>query len=821
MSSKAPPGVTLVTPLIQKAECAPRCRTVWRSPLNCLDAQARSGSLSWMPRENALQRSERNRTMAEPDYKILFEGLPGLYLVLDPTLRVVAASDAYLNATLTKRDDILGQCLLDAFPAPRDPDDPRAQAVRDTLASLDRVLAHRVPDSIMVQRHERRPGSEGGGPVVRHWSQSNSPILNPDGSVAYIVHRLEDVSGFIPPEPGGERGGPPRKWHVAAMRGMDAGQIDSRLLANVSHELRTSLTLILGPLERLLASDGIDEELRKALAGIHRNARTLQRLVGDLVDVATPGGGTGQPADEAPVMPSADAADIPVPRDVAAPHVLVVEDHPEMNLFLARELGRHYWVSRAFSVDEAVRKALLPDQPDLILASVAMPGMSGAAMVDEFRRHGRLAEIPIMMLTTKMDDTLRLELLRRGVHEFLPRPFPVEELLLRVQGLLTERRRVERLRQSEERYRTLFNSIDEGFCIVRMIFDESDKAIDYRFIETNASFEHQTGLFDVQGRRMRELAPDIEDEWFETYGRVALTGEPSRFDIRSDLLQRWFNAFAFRYGPPELRQVAILFKDITARKQNEEAMREADRRKDQFLALLAHELRNPLAPIRNSVHILQMSAVAQTVPARQLLPMMERQLAHIARLLDDLLDVSRIAIGKIELRREQVDLAQAIQAAVEANKPLIESMGHQLTVSLPPHPVTFEADPVRLTQVVSNLLNNAANHSPAGGRITLAVHIEARELRLSVKDTGVGIEQKDLDKVFGLFVQVGSPFARPQGGLGIGLSLVRTLVEMHGGRVQAVSEGPGKGSEFIVRLPLPADRARPGPRPLTPAGSGA
>jgi PAS domain S-box-containing protein len=478
-------------------------------------------------------------------------------------------------------------------------------------------------------------------------------------------------------------------------------------------------------------------------------------------------------------------------------------------------------VSRAFDGQEAVRKALLPDRPDLIIADIMMPGMSGDVMVDELRRHGALADIPIVMLTAKADDALRLRLLRRGVQDYLQKPFPVEELLLRVQMLLAECKRLKELRESEERYRTLFDSIDEGFCIVRMLFDESDKAIDYRFVKTNAAFEQQSGMFDVQGKRMRELVPNIEDEWFETYGKVALTGEPSRFDIRSELLERWFNAFAFRYGPAEQRQVAILLKDITASKQSEETLREADRRKDQFLALLAHELRNPLAPIRNAVQILRLSPAAQAMPASQLLPMMERQLAHMARLLDDLMDVSRIANGKIELRKERVDMAQAVQAAVEANKPLIEAMGHQISVSLPPQPVMLVADPVRLAQIVSNLLNNAANYSASGGRIALSVQREDSEVRLSVKDSGVGISAKDLDKVFGLFVQVGSPFTRPQSGLGIGLSLVRTLVDMHGGRVEALSEGPGKGSEFIVRLPVVTEKGRAGLRSFSRAGSGA
>lgn len=683
--------------------------------------------------------------MAEPDYKALFESLPGLYLVLDPTLRIVAASDAYLQATFTTRAGIIGRFLFDVFPD--NPDDLSADAIRNTRASLARVLAKRVADSMGVQRHDvLRPESEGGGFVVRYWSPSNSPILNPDGTLAYIVHRVEDVTEFV------------------QLKDQGREQADA---------------------------------------------------------AAVPGDEADRQADDERVPARIGPAEIPVPRDVAAPHVLIVEDHPEMSAFLAQSLGRHYWVSRASDGREAVGKALLPDRPDLIIADIMMPGMSGAQMVDELHRHDELADIPIVMLTAKADAALRLRLLRLGVKDYLQKPFPMEELLLRVQTLLAERKRTKQLRESEERYRTLFNSIDEGFCIVKMIFDESDKAIDYRFIDTNASFEKQTGMFEVQGKRMREIAPDMEDHWFEIYGKVALTGEPSRFESRSEPLQRWFDAYAFRYGEHEDRQVAILFKDITARKQSEEAMREADRRKDQFLALLAHELRNPLAPIRNAVQILQMSPVAQTMPASQLLPMMERQLAHTSRLLDDLLDVSRIANGKIELRKERTDMAQAVQAALEANKPLIESMRHHVSVSLPPQPVMLVADPVRLAQIVSNLLNNAANYSPPGGRIALNVRREGAEARLSVEDSGVGISEEDLDKVFGLFVQIGSPFSRPRSGLGIGLSLVRTLVGMHGGRVEARSEGPGKGSEFIVRLPAPPERAQPESRPFSSAGGGA
>ncbi|HXE48458.1 MAG TPA: HAMP domain-containing sensor histidine kinase, partial [Ramlibacter sp.] len=190
-----------------------------------------------------------------------------------------------------------------------------------------------------------------------------------------------------------------------------------------------------------------------------------------------------------------------------------------------------------------------------------------------------------------------------------------------------------------------------------------------------------------------------------------------------------------------------------------------------------------------------------------------------ARLLDDLLDVSRIANGMIELRKERMDVVQAVQTAVEANKPLIDSKGHQMSMSLPPHPIMLDADPVRLAQVVSNLLNNAAHYSQPGGRIHLSVEPAGSEVHVSIKDSGRGIRPDDLENIFGLFVQVGQPFTRREGGLGIGLSLVRTMVHLHGGRVHARSAGLGKGSEFIVRLPIPVEQAQEQPRSRVHAGS--
>ncbi len=232
-----------------------------------------------------------------------------------------------------------------------------------------------------------------------------------------------------------------------------------------------------------------------------------------------------------------------------------------------------------------------------------------------------------------------------------------------------------------------------------------------------------------------------------------------------------------------------------------QALREADRRKDEFLATLAHELRNPLAPIRNALQILKMPRVdAQTVERSR--DMMERQVHHLVRLVDDLLDVSRVMRGKIELRKERVELATVVARAVETVQPLVDAQGHQLSVRLPSDSLPIDADPVRLAQVVGNLLTNAAKYTEPNGRIGLTAEREGDLAVLRVRDNGIGIAPQMLPRIFELFVQADHATTKAQGGLGIGLTLVKNLVEMHNGTVEARSEGLGRGSEFVVRLPL-------------------
>ena len=231
----------------------------------------------------------------------------------------------------------------------------------------------------------------------------------------------------------------------------------------------------------------------------------------------------------------------------------------------------------------------------------------------------------------------------------------------------------------------------------------------------------------------------------------------------------------------------------------------ANQRKDQFLATLAHELRNPLAPIRTSLALLRITTDGQT--PTQVCEIMERQVNHMVRLVDDLLEVSRITRGKIELRREAVDLATIIESAVETSRPLIDRARHELSVTLPEEAIILDADAVRLAQVFANLLNNAAKYTDPGGRISLSVRREEDAAVVTIADTGIGIPAHALPGVFDMFAQVDARDSRAQSGLGIGLTLVRSLVEMHDGSVTAASDGAGKGSEFVVRLPLDRRKA--------------
>jgi PAS domain S-box-containing protein len=396
---------------------------------------------------------------------------------------------------------------------------------------------------------------------------------------------------------------------------------------------------------------------------------------------------------------------------------------------------------------------------------------------------------------------------------------------VRVRGVVIDatlqKQAEERLQASEERYRTLFDSIDDGVCVIEMLYDAEGRPCDYRFIETNPAFARHTGLADAVGRTMRSLEPAHEEHWFETYGRVAATGEPARFvNETMGLGGRWYDVYAARVGPEGSRKVVVLFTDITERRRTELELRrladdlaEQDRRKTEFLATLAHELRNPMAPIRSGLQFMRRAKSDPAALAR-VQDIMDRQLDHLVHLVDDLLDVARITRGQVDLKPDWIDLAEVLNAAVDTSTPLIEAARHKLDLRLPPERLVLYADATRITQVVSNLLNNAAKYTPRGGSIVLAAERDGEHALVVVSDNGIGIPPESLDEVFTMFTQVSQHVQHVPGGLGIGLSLVRSLVGLHGGTITASSGGPNAGSVFTVRLPLAGPGAPHRPPPL-------
>ncbi|MET0286332.1 MAG: ATP-binding protein [Polyangiales bacterium] len=381
----------------------------------------------------------------------------------------------------------------------------------------------------------------------------------------------------------------------------------------------------------------------------------------------------------------------------------------------------------------------------------------------------------------------------------------------------------EAVRVSEERFRTLFEHIDDGYCLMQMLFDEQGSCVDYVFLEVNATFERHTGLVHAKGKRAKELVPDLGDTWPRLYGEVATTGTPARFENEEPAMDgRWFEVYANRVGRPELRQVALVFKDISVRKKLEleqkqrleleqqarASAEEAGRLKDEFLATLSHELRTPLHSMAGWVSLLR---TAELPPERR-----ERALATIARnvdsqarLIDDLLDVSRILAGKMRLEVVPLDVHGVIDAALDTVRPTAEAKSIRLHATLATGCVVM-GDPGRLQQVVWNLLSNAVKFTARGGRVQVVLSSNDSSVEIAVCDTGKGIAADFLPYVFERFRQESGGASRVHGGLGLGLAIVRQIAELHGGTVRVESAGEGQGASFFVRLPLAIVRSARG-----------
>ncbi len=371
-------------------------------------------------------------------------------------------------------------------------------------------------------------------------------------------------------------------------------------------------------------------------------------------------------------------------------------------------------------------------------------------------------------------------------------------------------------RVNGERFHTLFERMDQGFCILQIVTDGADHPVDYRIIEGNPAFERYTGLRGFSGRLVKgDLVPQIESFWIETYGRVALTGEEARFEHRAAALDGgWFEVHAFRVGEPSARRVAVFFKNVKEQKQAEDERRRlaaaanearvaaeaASAAKDRFLAVLSHELRTPLTPVLMALTEMEGRA---DLPGdvRESLAMIMRNVQVEVKLIDDLLDLNRIASGKVRLERERVDIGVLVRECCQIVKPLLHERGLKLVCDAPSGAGLVEVDAVRMRQVFWNLLINAAKFTPPGGEVTVSVTSDGDGMvSVMVRDTGVGIPPDLLTRMFDAFEQ-GDATACGQSGLGLGLAIAKAIVELHGGTISAHSGGRDTGATFTVELP--------------------
>jgi PAS domain S-box-containing protein len=500
----------------------------------------------------------------------------------------------------------------------------------------------------------------------------------------------------------------------------------------------------------------------------------------------------------------------------------------ERRLLILTPTGRDAPLTRTVLAEAGVRCTICGDLAQLL---GELPRGAGAVLVSEealgneaqllhlgerFAHQPPWSDLPVLLLSHPGADSpvVRQAVRVLGNVTVVERPVRVAALMTAVHTALRARQRqynarehlaeldhvARALRESEGRLEGLFANAAVGIAeigadgrltlvndsLCRLLGDKREHLLSLPL----AAIAHEEDRDDVAS-----LVPRLASGNLQTF-----VGE-RRF-VRRDGETIWLKlslALAGEARGEGARCVAVI-EDVTERKHAEEDLREADRRKDEFLATLAHELRNPLAPIRNSLHIFRMAGIQDPAVAR-VADMMERQVGHMVRMVDDLLEISRISRGKIELRKERVELAAVLRNAVDTSLPLIENARHRLCVDVPNDPLLLEADPVRLAQVFANLLNNSAKYTPPGGEISVRVHTEQGMGVVRVKDNGEGIPPAMLNRVFNMFTQVNTG-KRAQGGLGIGLTLARTLVHLHGGTIEASSEGPGRGSEFVVRLPL-------------------
>jgi signal transduction histidine kinase len=512
-------------------------------------------------------------------------------------------------------------------------------------------------------------------------------------------------------------------------------------------------------------------------------------------------------------------------RNMPTVRILVADDNADMRAYVRELLQTRYKVE-AVADGQAALESARRSTPDLIVSDVMMPRMGGFELLRTLRAQAPLRDVPIILLSARAGEESMIQGLEAMADDYLVKPFSARELLARVgaQLQLARLRREAAARETALRLEAeaLLNQAPLGIYVVDA---------DFRVRDVNPTARHTfRNVSDPIGRDFDELIhsvrpKDYADEVVRLFRHTLETGEPyvtsEKMEERSGRGPAEHYEWQISRIPlPDARHgVVCYFRNVSSHVQARIALETADRQKNEFLAMLAHELRNPLAPIRNAGEILSRTLPPNS-PTHAAIATVKRQVTQLTRLVDDLLDVSRITQGRVELKREPLDLATVINHAVEMVESLFRERQHEVSIVSSYRSLHVNGDMTRLVQSIVNILTNAAKYTDAGGKITLRSRAEGPCALVEISDTGAGISPELLPRVFELFVQGDRTLDRSLGGLGIGLSVARQLVEMHGGKLAAVSPGLGLGSTFTVRLPLiekPGESSGDPPRARQPS----
>lgn len=492
--------------------------------------------------------------------------------------------------------------------------------------------------------------------------------------------------------------------------------------------------------------------------------------------------------------------------------VLFVDDDASARAYVAALLGERFSVFTAAHGNDAL-DVLRHERIEIVISDIVMPVLDGFGLCRAIRASPLIQAIPVILLSARTDEDTRVAAFAAGADDYVGKPVADRELIARLDMHLRrarERRAVARALADREEWLQLIIDSAKEYAIVTLDREGvitswnggAERLLDY----TGQEIIGKHGAIFFTSEDVAAGQVDLEMKRAQRQGR----SENERWHVRKDGSRFWGSGVMLPLAAGGAGGFLKIFRDRTAERDTVEQLKDSDRRKDEFLATLAHELRNPLSAITAAVHVLGRSAArpALAAVARDAL---NRQAIQMTRLLDDLLDASRITRGRLELRMTLVSLSTVIETAIETAQPVIDDLGQRLTVEQPAGSIHVEADPVRLAQIVSNLLTNAAKYSERGRAITLRVGVEHDDVVVRVLDEGIGIAPESLAGIFDMFVQLDTALERSRGGLGIGLALANGLARLHGGTLTAHSDGPGRGSEFVLRLPhaVSSTAARP------------